>query len=67
MHEVLVDRLGGLSQLRKNVVSLTDRSDMTIDVYRGRKIITMPAVSKTTVFFKLKRTRTNAILAGRNK
>ena len=28
MHEVLVNRLGGLK--------LTDRPDMTIDVYRGR-------------------------------
>ena len=37
MHEVLVNRLGGLSQPRKSVVRLTDRPDMTIDVYRGRK------------------------------
>ena len=36
MHEVLVNRLGGLSQPRKNVVRLTDRPDMTLDVYRGR-------------------------------
>ena len=37
MHEVLVNRLEGLSLPRKNVVSLTDRPDMTLDVYRGRK------------------------------
>ena len=35
MHEVLVNRLGGLP--RKSVVRLTDRPDMTLDVYRGRK------------------------------
>ena len=34
MHEVLVNRIGGL---RKSVVRLTDRPDMTLDVYRGRK------------------------------
>ena len=39
MHEVLVDRLGGLSLPRKSVVRLTDRPDMTIDDYRGRKTI----------------------------
>ena len=38
MHEVLVNRLGGLLSLpRKSVVWLTDRPDMTLDVYRGRK------------------------------
>ena len=37
MYEVLVNRLGGLSLPRKNVVRLTDRPDMTLDVYRGRK------------------------------
>ena len=37
MHEVLVNRLGGLSLPRKGVVRLTDRPDMTLDVYRGRK------------------------------
>ena len=37
MHEVLVNRLEGLSLPRKNVVRLTDRPDMTLDVYRGRK------------------------------
>ena len=37
MHEVLVNRLGGLILPRKSVVRLTDRPDMTLDVYRGRK------------------------------
>ena len=37
MHEVLVNRLGGLSLPGKSVVRLTDRPDMTLDVYRGRK------------------------------
>ena len=38
MHEVLVNRLGGLGLPRKSVVRLTDRRDMTLDFYRGRKI-----------------------------
>ena len=37
VHEVLVNRLGGLSLPRKSVVTLTDRPDMTLDVYHGRK------------------------------
>ena len=39
MHEVLVTRLGGRSLPSKlpSVVRLTDRPDMTLDVYRGRK------------------------------
>ena len=37
MHEVLVNRLRGLSLPRKSVVRLTDRPDMALDVYRGRK------------------------------
>ena len=40
MHEVLFNRLGGLSLPRKSVVRLTDRPDMTIDVYHGRKTTT---------------------------
>ena len=35
LHEVLVNRLGGLSLPRKSVVRLTDRPDM-LAVYRGR-------------------------------
>ena len=37
MHEVLVNRLRGLSLPRKSVVRLNDRPDMTLDIYRGRK------------------------------
>ena len=40
MHEVLVNRLGGLSLPKKSVVRLTDRPEMTLDVYRGRKTTT---------------------------
>ena len=42
VHEVLVNRLGGLSLPRKSVVRLTDRPDMTLDVYRGRKTTKQP-------------------------
>ena len=38
VHAILVNRLGGsLSLPRKSLVRLTDRPDMTLDVYRGRK------------------------------
>ena len=37
MHEVLVNRLGGLSLPRKSVDRLTDHPDMTLNAYRGRK------------------------------
>ena len=37
VYEVLVNRLGGLRLPRKSVVRLTDRPDMTLDVYRGRE------------------------------
>ena len=50
MHEVLVNRLGGLSLPRKSVVSLTDRPDMTLDVYRGRKTTIQP--TKSSKHFK---------------
>ena len=40
VHEVLVHRLGGRSMPRKSVVRLTDRPDMTLDVYHGRKTTT---------------------------
>ena len=36
----MVNRLGGLSLPRKSVVGLTDRPDMTLDVYRGHKTAT---------------------------
>ena len=39
VHEVLVNGLGDLSLPRKSVVRLTDRLDMTLDVYRGRKTL----------------------------
>ena len=55
MHEVLVNRLGGLSLPRKSVVRLTDRPDMTLDVYRGRKTTTqhnnnLSVYSRSSVF-----------------
>ena len=50
MHEVLVNRLGGLSLPRKSVVRLTDRPDMTLDVYRGRKT-TMQQQLETGIYF----------------
>ena len=37
VHEVLVNRLGGLSLPSKSVVWLTDHPNMTLDVYRRRK------------------------------
>ena len=40
VHEVLVNRLGGLSLPRKSVVRLNDCPDMTLDVYRGLKTTT---------------------------
>ena len=50
VHEVLVNRLGGLSLPRKSVVRLTDRPDMTLDVYRGRKTTIQPIQYKTIPF-----------------
>ena len=55
MHGVLVNRLGGLSLPRKSVVRLTDRPDMTLDVYRGRKETMqqqVKKVEKTTFIFQ---------------
>ena len=49
MHEVLVNRLGGLSLPRKSVVRLTDRPDMTLDVYRGRKTTMQQQQSMGTI------------------
>ena len=40
MHEVLVNRLGGLTLPRKSLDWFTDRPDMTLDVDRGRKTTT---------------------------
>ena len=50
VHEVLVNRSGGLSLPRKSVVRLTDRPDMTIDVYRGRKT----TIQYNTIILKVK-------------
>ena len=52
MHEVLVNRLGGLSLPRKSVVRLTDRPDMTLDVYRGRKTTIQYNTNTTLRAFK---------------
>ena len=53
MHEVLVNRLGGLSLSRKSVVRLTDRPDMTLDVYRGRKTTMQQEHSQANSFYVL--------------
>ena len=53
MHEVLVNRLGGLSLPRKSVVRLTDRPDMTLDVYRGRKTTIQQFNNVCTILYKL--------------
>ena len=50
MHEVLVNHLEGLSLPRKSVDRLTDRPDMTLDVYRVHKITTL----KDTVRISMK-------------
>ena len=48
MHEVLVNRLGGLSLPVKSVVKLTDRPDRTLDVYRGRKTTIQHSIQAVT-------------------
>ena len=40
VHEVPGNHLGGLSLPKKSVFWLSDRSNMTIDVYRGHKTTT---------------------------
>ena len=55
MHEVLVNRLGGLSLPRKSVVRLTDRPDMTLDVYRGRKNNNTTTISLRNLYLQLER------------
>ena len=52
MHEVLVNRLGGLSLPRKSVVRLTDRPDMTLDVYRGRKTTNQQSTTTLEILTK---------------
>ena len=54
MHEVLVNRLGGLSLPRKSVVRLTDRPYMTLDVYRGRKTTIKNNIVSHTIFRKFR-------------
>ena len=46
---ILVNRLGGLSLPRKSVVRLTDRPDMTIAVYRGRKTVTQQQLKRKKI------------------
>ena len=50
VHEVLVNRLGGLSLPRKSVFRLTYRPDMTLDVYRGRKTTIQQQQRKNLLF-----------------
>ena len=50
MREVLVNCLGGLSLPRKSVVRLTDRPDMTLDVYRGRKTTKQTRYARKSFF-----------------
>ena len=55
VHEELVNRLGGLSLPRKSVARLTDRPDMTLDVYRGRKTtMQMQHQQKISVYLVIK-------------
>ena len=48
MHECL----GGLSLPKNNVVRLTDHPNMTIDVYRGRKMTTQQQIHENKTFTK---------------
>ena len=65
MHEVLVNRLGGLSLRRKSVVRLIDRPDMTLDVYCGRKTtiqqVLIKHIRKKTHFNSIK-THLNSVV-----
>ena len=54
MHEVLVNRLGRLSLPRKSVVRLTDRPDMTLDVYRGRKTAMQQQQNQVTTYIQVR-------------
>ena len=63
MHEVLVNRLGGLSLPRKSVVRLTDRPNMTLDVYSGRKTTIQKSYRRATVkILKFRTPQTIAII-----
>ena len=61
MHEVLVNRLGGLSLPRKRVVRLTDRPDMTLDIYHGRKT-TMQQKQSNSLHAAMAMVRTFAVV-----
>ena len=56
MHEVLVNRLGGLSLPRKSVVRLNDRPDMTLDVYRERNTTTQQQQQQVSLSADSRRT-----------
>ena len=49
MHEVLVNRLGGLSLPKKSVARFTDRPDMSTVVYRGQQ--QQPPTQSTEITF----------------
>ena len=51
MHKVLVNRIGGLSLPRISVVRLTDRPNMILDVYRGRKTTIQQFIILITSFY----------------
>ena len=53
MQEVPVNCLGGLSLPGKSVVRLTDRPDMTLDVYRGRKTTTTTTIRSLSVLYSI--------------
>ena len=67
MHEVLANRLGGLSLPRKSVIRLTDRPDMTIDVYRGSKTTTTHTQSTPRAEVHLKLPRSKGKFSGSRK
>ena len=62
MHEVLVNRLGGLNLPKKSVVRLTDRPDMTLDVYRGRETTTQQQQQQQQKIVCFEGTTTNSRL-----
>ena len=53
VHEVLVNRLGGLSMPRKSVVRLIDRPYMTLDVYHVRKTTIQPKIQCESFMSKI--------------
>ena len=70
LHEILVNHLGGLGLPRKSVVRLTDRPDMTLDVYRGRKTTTQQqqlSQRKVSIFASLISNFQNFTAAGVNR